>query len=157
MTDPRARYGEPDVTIAGLSIWALSWQFPESGDYWDGNWINILALAEAPGAHVSVQGPWLRNDEVVRLRDQLLTVNRDLKGEAELACMEPALSAKLTCKSLGRVEVVVEITPDHLSQAHRFVFELDQTYLGPIILACNRLLARFPLRGHIGASTETDP
>jgi hypothetical protein len=149
MPHPAQLYGEPDLKIAGLSVWAISREFPQSDDYLDGNWLNIHARVEAPGARVDVSGPWLRIDEIMSFRRELAVVNRDLKGTAELACIEPILSVKLTCGSLGHVEVTVEISPEHLTQSHRFVFALDQTYLGPVISACNRLVGKFPLKGDV--------
>ena len=47
---------EPDLTLAGLSIWARSREFSESDDHWDGNWIDIRARVEAPGAFVETSG-----------------------------------------------------------------------------------------------------
>lgn len=89
----------------------------------------------------------MRTDEIKGFRDQLAVLNRDLKGTAELDCMELALKAKVTCGTMGRIEVEVEISPDHLSQHHHFEFAIDQTYLGPIIAGCNRVLEKFPLKG----------
>jgi hypothetical protein len=147
MTHPNQLYGEADLKLAGLSIWALNWEFPASDDYWDANWINIHARVEAHGARVDAAGPLLTSVELRSLRDQLLALNHDLKGTAELACIEPNLSATLSCDVLGHIEVVVQITPDHLTQAHRFDFTIDQSYLGPVITGCNRVLERFPVRG----------
>jgi hypothetical protein len=138
---------EPDIKLAGLSLWALEWQFPESHDFWDGNWLNIRASVEAHGAFVEISGPWLRNDELAAFREQLAKLERDLTGEAELHCIEPALNVKVRCGSLGHVEVEVAITPDHLTQTHRFIFEADQSYLKPVLRGCARILERFPQRG----------
>jgi len=43
--------------------------------------------------------------------------------------------------------MVVEITPDHLTQRHRFEFTLDQSYLPPFIGQLRALAGRFPVRG----------
>ncbi len=127
-------------------MWALAREFPKSDDYWDGNWITIHAHVEAPGARIDLQGPWLRSDEVEGFLEQLETLNRDLRGAAELACMEPMLSAKVTCGSLGHIEVIVEITPDHMTQSHRFRFESDQTYLASAMKGCRAILAKYPVK-----------
>ena len=143
---------DPDVKLAGLSLWALSREFPESDDYWDGNWIHILARVEASGAQVEVQGPYVRSDELAAFQDQLVTMHRDLKGIAELRCLEPSLKAKVTCSSLGHMEVAIDITPDHLSQSHHFVFGIDQTYLAAALAGCRRVLERFPVKAAPGVS-----
>jgi hypothetical protein len=54
--------------------------------------------------------------------------------------MEPEFAVTLTAQELGHMTMVVKITPDHLAQAHRFTFALDQTYLPPVIDSCKTLL-----------------
>lgn len=138
---------EPDLKLAGLSLWVRSRQFPDCEDYWDGNWLNIFARVEASGSFVEVSGPFLRNDELAAFAAQLESVQRDLTGEAKLACMEPNLNAKVRCGSLGHIEVVIAITPDHLAQSHEFTFGIDQSYLAPVLRGCRRILERVPVIG----------
>jgi hypothetical protein len=45
----------------------------------------------------------------------------------------------------GGVEGDVEITPDHLTQRHRFTLELDQSYLPGLIASCDAILDRLPV------------
>lgn len=137
---------EPDLKLAGLSLWALSRAYPGCDDYWDGNWIDILAVVDAPGAQVEVRGPYVRSDELAAFQDQLTTLYRELKGAAELQCIEPAVGAKVTCGSLGAIEVTVDITPDHLRQSHHFVFAIDQTYLAATLAGCQHVLRLFPVK-----------
>jgi hypothetical protein len=129
-----------------LSIWVLGREFPDKEDYWDGNWLRAVARAEAPGAQVTVEGPWLRNTEVAKLLERLVALHSTLTGSAELGRLEPQLHVTVECNKLGHVTIAVEITPDHLSQAHRFQFSTDQTFLAPAISGCRRLLQRFPGR-----------
>ena len=138
---------DPDLKLGGLSVWVLRREFPDAEDYWDGNWLDVFARVEAPGASVEASGPWLRNTEVGGFLDQLETVYRDLSGTAKLDCSEPYLGAEVTCDALGHVEITVSITPDHLTQSHRFTFELDQTFLQETIRGCKGVLERFPIRG----------
>jgi hypothetical protein len=138
---------EPDLTLAGLSIWARSREFSQSDDYWDGNWIDIRARVEAPGSFVETSGPWIRSDEIAAFLRELEALHRDLRGTAELQCMEPMLNAKVAVGVRGQVEVIVEITPDHLTQSHRYEFAIDQSYLGATLSGCRRLLDRFPVKG----------
>ena len=146
MCHPQELYGDPDLKLEGLSIWALAREFPNSEDFWDGNWITVHAHVEAPGARVDVRGPWLRSDEVERFLDRLEALNQELKGVAELACIEPTLNVKVTCGSLGHIQIAVEITPDHLSQSHRFEFFSDQTYLASAMTGCRNILAKYPVK-----------
>lgn len=137
----------PDFRLAGLSVWAIAREFEQSDDFWDGNWLSIRARVETFGAIVETIGPYVRNVELARFSDQLAILVRDLRGTAVLESIEPMLSTKVEIGVRGDVTVTVEITPDHPSQQHWFKFHVDQSYLAPTLLNCQRLLARYPLRG----------
>lgn len=47
---------------------------------------------------------------------------------------------------VGHLEILVEITPDHLTQEHKFRFEVDQSYLPGLISQCRKILSRWPAR-----------
>ena len=139
--------GEPDIKLAGLRIWVHGRQFPDSGDYWDGNWITVTACCEARGAWVWVTGNFIHLGEIMILLDGSERLYRELEGKAELSCMEPELSLELEFKSQGKIDLSVEITPDNLSQSHSFIFEIDQSYLPGLISSCQKILQTFPIRG----------
>ena len=148
MKHPQALYGEPDLKLGWLSIWTLSREFADAADYDDANWINIHAHIEAPGSRIDIQGPWIRSDEILSFRDQLTSLNLRLKGVAHLHCLEPYIDAKITCDALGHLSVVIEATPDPMTQTHRFELELDQSYLPPLIAQCGDILKDYPVRGN---------
>jgi hypothetical protein len=104
----------------------------------------------ASGARVTCDGSILRTDEIQRFRDQLILLNKTLQGNATLEPMEPELKVTCEAQPLGAVVVKVEITPDHLTQAHSFVMPLDQSYLPAVIDECDAILKRFPTRGTPG-------
>jgi hypothetical protein len=116
-------------------------------DYWDGNWLNATAICSENGATVLVRGAFIRTTEIYDWRHAVEKLSADLKGEAKLECMEPEIAVTLISKSLGVVEIEVQIAPDHLTQEHRFTFTIDQTYLEPLSSQCARLLNAFPIRG----------
>jgi hypothetical protein len=67
---------------------------------------------------------------------------------AVLGPLEPELRILLDAvDSLGHIRVLVEITPDHLEQAHRFEFVIDQSYLPDIIRQCAGIVQEYPIRG----------
>ena len=70
-----------------------------------------------------------------------------LSGEANLACIEPNLSVKLTANKMGHILMTVSITPDHRTQRHSFEFDIDQTFLGPLLRQCRAVLDEYPVRG----------
>jgi hypothetical protein len=115
--------------------------------YPDANWLDIAARVEASGARVECAGPWLRTDEIAAFTGQLIQMQTSLSGAAELACMEPNLNIKVQCKSLGHLDVIISITPDHMTQSHVFNFALDQSYLPSAIADCRQFLTIFPIVG----------
>jgi hypothetical protein len=74
-------------------------------------------------------------------------LNETLTGEANLACMEPNLSVQLKSTPVGRIIAELSITPDHMAQRHWFQFQIDQTYLTPLIGQCQTILRLYPMRG----------
>ena len=138
---------EPDVKVAGLSLWVRTRQFPDMDDFWDGDWLDVRARVEAPGSYVEISGPFLRNAELATFAQALAFMDHNLAGSAELSCIEPNLHVEVSCRSLGHVRVVVAITPDHMNQSHKFEFELDQSYLKSVLTECKRIAERFPVRG----------
>ena len=140
--------GTPDIKLMGLQIWVHGRQFPNAPDYWDGNWLRVTAHCGADGASVWVSGSILHVPDVVQWLGDLERMNQSLCGEASLVPMEPELSVKLTAGELGRISMEVEITPDNINQEHAFRFELDRSYLVPVIENCRRIVNEYPVRGN---------
>jgi hypothetical protein len=139
--------GTPDIEIAGLEIWVHGNQFPGSGDYWDGNWMNITAKCTSKNAIVWVSGSILHLPDLLHLMTTSEQLYKNLKGKAELPCIEPELYVKLEATNLGQINMTIEITPDHLNQEHRFAFEIDQSYLPKLISGCKKVLNRYSVKG----------
>jgi hypothetical protein len=138
---------EPDLKLAGLSLWVFGRQFPDANDYWDGNWINIRARVEASGAFVEALGALVHISELESFVKELEVLDATLAGEASLQCMEPNLGVTIRSESLGHMTATISITPDHMRQSHSFIFELDQSYLKSVLTGCKSILSRFPPRG----------
>lgn len=128
-----------------MSLWVHGREFPNSTDYWDGNWLVITALVQADGARVEARGPLIRSDELRVFTNALRTLRADLRGKAELACLEPGLHVVMEGDGLGHIAVRIEITPDQMTQSHSFDFDSDQTFLLPLISACEAVLERYPV------------
>jgi hypothetical protein len=140
------KLGPPDISLAGLQIWVHSRLFPEVNDYEDGNWVNVTAHCGSKGAEVWVSGPIIDLPEIKVWLEECEKMNKTLSGEANLDCIEPELSVRLRAEPLGHIRMEVEITPDNLTQEHRFQFEIDQSYLAELINECRRLLAKYPIK-----------
>ncbi len=139
--------GKPSIQLQGFQLWVHGREFPDATDYWDGNWLNVRAHCGTPGADVWVDGPILHLYELSRWVEACEQLNQTLTGEAVLDCLEPALHVELQVDRSGHITMRIDITPDHMTQEHRFTFEVDQTYLPPLITACRKVIANFPVRG----------
>ena len=146
-TRNRENLGEPDIELAGLQIWVHGHQFQDNEDYWDANWLNVTAHCGAQGASVWVSGNIIQLPEIAHLMTGAKTLYKDLKGKAELPCIEPELFVELEAKSLGQISMTVKITPDNLSQSHTFSFDVDQSFLPRLIENCDAVLKKFPIKG----------
>jgi hypothetical protein len=138
--------GPPHLQIASLRVWVHGRQFPDARDYWDGNWLRVTACCSNPNSSVQTQGPLVHLGEIVGLRLTLKKLYESLGGEAALKCIEPNLDVSFVASSTGHVEVRISITPDQMTEEHVFRETIDQSYLPPMISACEDLLALYPIR-----------
>jgi hypothetical protein len=63
---------------------------------------------------------------------------------AEMNPLEPNLAVGLTGNSRGGLRIDVRVTPDSMTQEHRFFFDADLAYLSGPIAQCRDILRRFP-------------
>ena len=144
-------YGPPAIELEGFRAWVHGYQFPESADPYDGNWLRVTAHCAASGASVVVTGSILDTVSFLRFQRELTALHERLEGVATLESHEPEL--KVEVRGLGRtgqMEVRVQITPDHLNQTHCFILALDQSYLPDVIRGCEKVLAQYPVRDAAG-------
>jgi len=144
-------HAEPSLRIAGLKLWVHGRQFPSAQDYWDGNWLRVTARCESPGSSVETAGAIVHLGELAGLLDECERLHGAMSGVAKLDCMEPNLSVTLTAKTLGHIDVRIEITPDQITERHEFNSSFDQSFLPAIIRGCREILAQYPLRDPGGA------
>jgi hypothetical protein len=138
--------GEPDLQIAGLRIWIHGRAHPGATDYWDGNWLLATAYCVYPDAVVRVHGSIIHLGELVGLLRGIERLYSVLEGSAALNCLEPNLRVQLNAKTGGHIELEICITPDDLTESHRFIDGFDQTFLPPVIKACKSILENLPVR-----------
>ena len=146
MNSPDA-LGPPSLKVHGLALWVHGRQFPDAQDFYDGNWLRVSAHCGAAGASVWAEGAILMVPDFARWADQCEVLYNSLSGEAVLNSYEPELRVTIKNTDMqGHLNMRVEITPDHMSQMHRFDFQLDQTYLPGIIRDCRAIVAAYPIR-----------
>jgi hypothetical protein len=144
------KLGSPQIQLAGLQIWVRSRERPEATDYWDANWISVTVHCGAKGADVWASGTFIFLTEIKDWADSCEQMYKTLSGEANLNCMEPELSVKMRMHELGHISIEVSLTPDCLTQEHKFKFEVDQSYLPQLVNECRNVLAKYPIQGENG-------
>ncbi len=140
--------GKPDIGFAGLKIWINGRQFDNVEDYWDGNWLMVTVNCSSLNSEIWAHGPIIHLSEVEHWLSELKALNKNIRGEAELPCMEPELHVKVLLDKLGNGSLLVYITPDHLTEKHQCRFKIDQSYLPPVIEDLERVLERYPIKRH---------
>jgi hypothetical protein len=139
--------GKPDLTLEGLSIWVLDRQLPDATDYWDANWLTVRATMHVGHSSVTTEGSIFMTADFERFGEELASLHTKLVGEASLSSYEPNLKVTLRAGRTGHIDGEVEITPDQLSEFHRFDVAFDQTYLPALITSCETIVQRFPVIG----------
>jgi len=139
--------GESDMKIAGLAICIHGRQFPDSKDYWDANWLNVTVHCGAQGSSVKASGNIVHLSEIVEFLSSVERVYNGSNDKARLSCIEPNLRINLEKENLGHLRMSIDITPDHLSQKHNFLFEIDQSYMPRLISECKTILKKYPIIG----------
>ena len=136
-----------DFILGPLKLKIDGYHFPDTTDYWDANWLLVTAEIDSPGqAWVRATGPLIMTAELGRFRDETKRMYEKLDGQAELKTLEPELKITLSYKNSGAIIAEIELTPDHMTQDHRFIVGLDQSYLPQIISQIASILERFPVR-----------
>jgi hypothetical protein len=140
--------GPPALKIAGFQLWVYGSQFPDAHDYDDGNWLNVVAHCGANSASVWASGAIVMVTDLGRWSEQCEALYQNQRSEAILSPIEPNLCVTLrTTDRLGHILLRVEITPDHMTQEHRFDFEIDQSYLPRLLAQCRAIFQEHPIRG----------
>ena len=135
----------PPLVLGGLRVWVLEKAFPQSVEWYDGSWLQIRAECAAPGATVTASGPLLTAEDIDHLLAGMESMHRWETSSAGMSPLEPNLVVSLTGNSRGGLRIDVRITPDSMTQEHRFFFDSDLTYLATPIEQCRDILQRFPL------------
>jgi hypothetical protein len=139
---PAEDYGPPALKIAGFQLWVHGRERPGAAGE-DGDWLRVSAHCGARGASVWAEGSIIMLSDIVSLRNGCRGMLDGLVDEAAMSPLEPELALSIkTIDGLGHAELVVEITPDHLRQSHRFEFEIDQSYLQTVVDECDTIIRR---------------
>ncbi len=143
----RGTVEEPYFNLGGFAIRIHGYEFPNATDYWDGNWLDVSCACTAPGATVTVRGPFVRINEIFDLLESLEAL---LSGAEvpDVKFMEQELALDFESSGLGELRFTVSLTPN-LNQSHQMSFDIDQSHLTAAIEQCKAILANYPLKDGI--------
>ena len=143
---------DPAIALGPLKIWFYGRQFPNSKEYWDVNWLNGKAIFEGSGSRVQVEGAFIHLRELKKWKEVLEQLQNTLKGVVELPTIEPTLKIRIEGRRLskGHLYCEVNITGDHLSEMHRFLFATDQSYLPRLLSQLASVLREYPIKSEQG-------
>jgi hypothetical protein len=134
---------DPDLHVAGLELWVpwRRWHFlPGPGE----DWSVVTAECSGAGAAARMTGPIVSSTDFRAFLESAAAFLVGDVSEAKFEPREPNLNFTLRwTDAVGHLDLLVNVTPDHLTQSHHFRFDLDQTYVDPLRRACERILARY--------------
>ncbi|AQQ53288.1 WapI family immunity protein [Planococcus lenghuensis] len=132
---------------AAIQIEVVSRIYPNSLDYWDGNWIVTRISIEIPGYSVQFSAN-LRTDELRDFVKKLKVMNKKLKGKASLENIDGFIDIKCEINLLGKIYWEVETCyPAGTGAVLHFNFESDQMYLENLIKELDEVIIAFPILG----------
>jgi hypothetical protein len=121
---------------------------PTSTDYWDGNWLNTEVTIRAGGFRGYLTG-YLFAEDFITFRDELTTLYTTLSGSASLTTMEDWLSMEMIGDGKGHITAKCTVMDEPgMGNTLQFKFELDQTFIPPILESLSELSNLFPVIGN---------
>jgi hypothetical protein len=141
--------------IAGFKLTVVGRQFPDSQDFWDGNWLNVRCECKASGARVEAQGPLVHLSEIAEILNGLDALSEGNCKRANVDFIESELGFNFEVGSRGDIKFEVRLTPNILEQSHKFNFAIDLSYLPSAIGQCKAILEAYPMRDSVEQSSPT--
>ncbi|MBL9201360.1 MAG: hypothetical protein JNL39_12690 [Opitutaceae bacterium] len=140
---------EASISFGPLRIWIHGRQFPDSTDYWDGNWLLVKARCVGDRSQVEAVGAILRLDELRKWKEDLVGLHTTLRGEVSLPAIEPQLTVKISApqNQSGALTCEVSLSSEPISENHSFRFFTDQSYLPGLVLQLSSVLREYPIKG----------
>jgi hypothetical protein len=128
------------ITILGRS-------HPETGDFWDDNWVRAAVEVAAGGFRGAVSGD-IRTDELLGFHRELVPLVACLSGLAHFTTMEEWLSLHITGDGRGHMELSCEVRDQPgIGNTLEFRLALDQTDLRALTDQLERVLLAYPVLG----------
>jgi hypothetical protein len=138
---------EPDIQLAGLQVWVQGYEFPDSTEYWDANWLIVRILCTAHNAAVKLHGAYVCTFELAAWLDACRALAAGEADHAVLDTIEPNFRLRIEHAGERRgLVATVKITPNNITQFHTMRFDIDPAALRVIVESLKQILQRFPVR-----------
>lgn len=129
--------GEPDLALGGVQLWLHSHDAEE-------DWLTLTAHCGTEGASVWASGTFLQLSDIVRFGEQCAALEAEHADQAILESYENDLRVELQRPGArGDIRMVIQITPNPITQEHRFWREIDLSYLPELRRRIGQISARF--------------
>jgi hypothetical protein len=130
-----------------LSLRPLARSNPDSGDFWEGNWLKVDVAARA-GAFAGRFEADLRTDELEQFAQQLAALDGASAGAAALESAEGWVTIKLLPGRGGGLEGACEVRDDPTTGTGlRFLLAVDRAQRPVLLAALQAIMAAFPVVG----------
>ena len=130
-----------------IEIDVLYRNYPNSSDYWDGNWVTSKINIKIPGYLVNFDAD-LRIDELRDFANEIKLMSKLLKGKAILNNLDNYLHIECEMDKLGKIIWTAETCyPSGYGAVLKFEFESDQSFLIGLIKELENILTAFPVIG----------
>jgi hypothetical protein len=130
-----------------MEISLLRRSYPDSTDYWDGNWVSSEINISIPGISVSVPFE-LRTDELIGFLDSLTKVKNGSGNEFEMRTLEDGLYIKGEVELTGSIIWHCRITYPIGDGANlNFRFNSDLNQMESLIQQLKKELITYPVIG----------
>lgn len=152
-----------DIEIKDLKIWVHNWQFPLGVEGDNEDWLHVTVLYEAENAVVWREGNFIESHRLAWFKNSINSHIQSFKdhgfGEesVHLQCDEPYFGFSVEYihqppteddeYGIGEsLQMVVDLTPDHNRQSHRFSEKISFEDLDTLIFQLEKVLKKFPPR-----------
>ena len=131
-----------------IEIDILSREYPNSFDYWDGNWLVSNVKIEIPGYYVDFNAS-LRTDDIRDFVNELKLMNRNLSGKAMMKNLDSFIHFECEIDRLGQINWSGETCyPAGSGAVLNFTFVSNQSYLHDLIKELDDIIHVFPVIGN---------
>jgi hypothetical protein len=140
------------VIIGGINSEHVSLEiesrtYPDSADYWDGNWLNARVQFQL-GCFRGAYGCHLRAEDFVAFHDQIVILSQKLTGHAVFKTMEEQVAINFEADGQGHISVTGALQDEAgIGNTLQFRFEIDQTFLEKMLKELQAIVTAFPVKG----------